>query len=130
MARDIYFKDVKFSDYSLWHRALPQKLGLIDMDGVGICLKCKEPLYLKETAFDVGQPWKATTTTAKLARMCGLPSFLVFYKVKGNEVIGFRVQQLTPEKGSEVNLTPEAWVQAMELLQDRHNMVCTKKDQA
>ena len=130
MARDIYFKDVKFSDYSLWHRALPQKLGLIDMDGVGICLKCKEPLYLKETAFDVGQPWKAKTTTAKLARMCGLPSFLVFYKVKGNKVIGFRVQQLTPEKGSEVNLTPEAWVQAMELLQDRHNMVCTKKDQA
>ena len=130
MARDIYFKDVKFSDYSLWHRALPQKLGLIDMDGVGICLKCKEPLYLKETAFDVGQTWKATTTTAKLARMCGLPSFLVFYKVKGNKVIGFRVQQLTPEKGSEVNLTPEAWVQAMELLQDRHNMVCTKKDQA
>ena len=33
-----------------------KKLGLIDMDGVGICLKCKEPLYLKETAFDVGQP--------------------------------------------------------------------------
>ena len=130
MARDIYFKDVKFSDYSLWHRALPQKLGLIDMDGVGICLKCKEPLYLKETAFDVGQAWKATTTTAKLARMCGLPSFLVFYKVKGKQVKGFRVQQLTPEKGLEVNLTPEAWVQAMELLQDRHNMVCTKKDQA
>jgi len=130
MARDIYFKDVKFSDYSLWHRALPQKLGLIDMDGVGICLKCKEPLYLKETAFYVGQAWKATTTTAKLARMCGLPSFLVFYKVKGKQVIGFRVQQLTPEKGSEVNLTPEAWVQAMELLQDRHNMVCTNKDQA
>ena len=64
MARDIYFKDVKFSAYSLWHRALPQKLGMIDIDGCGTCLKCKAPLYLAETAFDVGQKFKTTTTTA------------------------------------------------------------------
>ena len=31
MARDIYYKDVKFSAYSLWHRALPEKLGFIDI---------------------------------------------------------------------------------------------------
>lgn len=127
MARDIYFKDVKFSDYSLWHRALPQKLGLIDMDGVGICLKCKEPLYLKETAFDVGQPWKATAITEKLAKMCGLPSFLVFYKVENKEIKRFRVQQLTPEKGPEYNINPKTWVEAMQLIQDRHDMVCTRR---
>ena len=77
MAREIYYKDVKFSAYALWHRSLPEKLGMIDCDAVGTCLKCKSPLYLAETAFDVGQKFKTTTTTAALAKMAGLPSFLV-----------------------------------------------------
>ena len=116
MARDIYYKDVKFSAYSLWHRALPEKLGFIDIDSCGICLKCKTPLYLAETAFDVGQPWKATTTTEALARLAGLPSFLVFYKVEGSSVTSFRIKQLTPWKSEEMNMLPGGWTQVMQLL--------------
>ena len=112
MARNNYFN--KGDPYSEWHRSLDNKLGYIDIDSVGICLKCKAPLYLAETTFDVNQTWKATTTTEALARLAGLPSFLIFYKVDKKEVM----------------LTPEAWVQAMELLQDRHNLVCRRKDVA
>ena len=89
------------------------------------------PLYLAETTFDVGQSWKATTTTEWLARMANLPSFLIFYKVEDKQVVSFRVKQLTPIKDKkEVLLEPQAWVQAMELLQDQHNLVCKKKDVA
>ena len=130
MARNNYFD--KGDPYSEWHRNLDNKLGYIDIDSVGICLKCKAPLYLAETTFDVNQKWKATTTTEKLARLAGLPSFLIFYKVNENrEVISLRIKQLTPIKDrKEIILKPEAWVQAMELLQDRHNLVCKKRDVA
>ena len=130
MARGNYFD--KGDPYSEWHRALKNDLRYVDIDSCGICNKCKQPLYLAETTFDVGQSWKATTATEWLARAANLPSFLIFYKVNENrEVISFRVKQLTPEKDrKEVLLEPEAWVQAMELLQDRHNLICKKKDAA
>ena len=130
MARNNYFN--KGDPYSEWHRSLNNKLGYIDIDQVQICLKCKLPLFLAETTFDVGQPWKATTTTEALARLAGLPSFLIFYKVNDKrEVIAFRIKQLTPTKDQKtVILTPDAWVQAMELIQDRHNIICTKRDAA
>ena len=125
MARNNYYN--RGDHYSEWHRSLKNDLGYIDIDSVGICLKCKHPLYLAETTFDVGQAWKATTTTEALARMANLPSFLIFYKVEDNAVVSFRVKQLTPEKDKkEVLIEPRAWVQAMELLQDRHNLVCKK----
>ncbi len=128
MARNNYYNKGDF--YSEWHRALKNDLGYIDIDSVGICLKCKAPLYLAETTFDVGQAWKATTTTEKLARLANLPSFLIFYKVENDKVIKFRIKQLTPEKyKKDVELDPAAWVQAMELLQDRHNLICEKRDQ-
>ena len=130
MARNNYFN--KGDPYSEWHRSLNNKLGYIDIDQVQICLKCKLPLFLAETTFDVGQPWKVTTTTEALARLAGLPSFLIFYKVNDKrEVIAFRIKQLTPTKDQKtVILTPDAWVQAMELIQDRHNIICTKRDAA
>jgi len=130
MARNNYFN--KGDPYSEWHRSLNNKLGYIDIDQVQICLKCKLPLFLAETTFDVGQTFKATTTTEALARLAGLPSFLIFYKVNDKrEVIAFRIKQLTPTKDQKtVILTPDAWVQAMELLQDRHNIICTKREVA
>jgi len=130
MARNNYYN--KGDAYSEWHRGLKNDLRYVDIDSCGICNKCKQPLYLAETTFDVGQSWKATTATEWLARAANLPSFLIFYKVNENrEVVSFRVKQLTPEKDrKEVLLEPQAWVQVMELLQERHNLVCKKKDVA
>ena len=130
MARNNYFD--KGDPYSEWHRSLKNDLRYVDIDSCGICNKCKQPIYLAETTFDVGQSWKATTATEWLAQAANIPSFLIFYKVNENrEVISLRVKQLTPIKDrKEVLLKPEAWVQAMELLQDRHNLFCKKRDVA
>ena len=130
MARNNYFD--KGDPYSEWHRSLKNDLRYVDIDSCGICNKCKQPIYLAETTFDVGQSWKATTATEWLAQAANIPSFLIFYKVNENrEVISLRVKQLTPIKDrKEIILKPEAWVQAMELLQDRHNLVCKKRDVA
>ena len=100
---------------------------MIDIDGCGTCLKCKTPLYLAETAFDVGQPWKATQTTQKLAELAGLPSFLVFYKVDGSSITSFRIKQLTPYKSDEMLMMPDGWLQVMQLLQERHDLICEGK---
>ena len=130
MARNNYFD--KGDPYSEWHRSLKNDLRYVDIDSCGICNKCKQPIYLAETTFDVGQSWKATTATEWLAQAANIPSFLIFYKVNENrEVISLRIKQLTPIKDrKEFLLKPEAWVQAMELLQDRHNLVCKKRDVA
>ena len=113
--------------YSEWCRE--KNVYMIDMDAVGICKKCKVPLYLAETCFDRGQTWKATATTEALANLSGLPSFLVFYKVnKKREVESLRITQLTPTKGKETLLLPENWYQVLELLQERHDLFCNKKE--
>ena len=102
---------------------------MIDVDACGICKNCKDPLYLAETCFDRGQTWKATTTTEALANLAGLPSFLVFYQANENrKVVSLRVTQLTPTKGKETLMLPEGWFQVLELLQEQHNIICSKKD--
>jgi hypothetical protein len=113
--------------YSEWCRE--NQVYLIDIDACGICKNCKDPLYLAETCFDRGQTWKATTTTEALANLAGLPSFLVFYQANENrKVVSLRVTQLTPTKGKETLMLPEGWFQVLELLQEQHNIICSKKD--
>ena len=113
--------------YSEWCRE--NQVYMIDLDAVGICKRCKHPLYLAETCFDRGQTWKATATTEALANLAGLPSFLVFYEANENrKVISLRVTQLTPERGKESFMLPEGWFQVLELLQEQHNPDCVKKE--
>tara|TARA_E500000305_G_scaffold91543_1_gene79323 strand:+ start:55 stop:450 length:396 start_codon:yes stop_codon:yes gene_type:complete len=113
--------------YSEWCRE--NQVYMIDMDAVGICKRCKHPLYLAETCFDRGQTWKATTTTEALANLAGLPSFLVFYEAnEARKVISLRVTQLTPTRGKETLMLPDGWFQVLELLQEQHNPHCVKKE--
>lgn len=113
--------------YSEWCR--DNKVYQIDLDAVGICKVCKFPLYLAETCFDRGQSFKATTTTEALARLSGLPSFLVFYSANQNrKVESLRVTQLTPKRGKETLMLPDGWFQVLELLQEQHNPHCVKKE--
>ena len=113
--------------YSEWCRK--NQVYMIDLDALGICKKCKHPLYLAETCFDLGQTFKATTTTEALARLSRLPSFLVFYKVDKNRIVeSLRVTQLTPERGQETLMLPDGWFQVLELLQEQHNPDCLKRD--
>jgi hypothetical protein len=128
VARRNYYNEGDW--YSEWHRAIEKKIAYIDIDSVGICWRCKMPIYLAETSFDKGQTWKATTTTEALANMAGLPSFLVFYKVVHRKVESFRIRQLTPEKGNERFITPDSWVEILQALQRKHDPDCIKKDAA
>ena len=112
--------------YSEWCRE--NNVYMIDVDACGICKNCKDPLYLAETCFDRGQTWKATKTTEALARLAGLPSFLVFYKVDKDRIVeSLRVTQLTPTRSQETLVLPEGWFQILEFLQDQHNIICSKK---
>tara|TARA_R110001592_G_scaffold245816_4_gene507359 strand:+ start:86 stop:475 length:390 start_codon:yes stop_codon:yes gene_type:complete len=127
VAREIYFKDAKFSDYSLWHRGLNSKIAKIDIDSCGICVNCWEPLYLAETVFDIGQTYKTTHTTERLALRSDLPSFLIFYKVVNQEVVKFRIKRLTPAKSHDFyELDPKEWEHILIAMQKEHNQICTK----
>lgn len=84
--------------FSRWHRKLPNRCTAIDLDFMEYCDKCKMPLALIELAQDVGQKNKPTTILKQLARVSGVPAFLIFYKIEEeNEEIGdCRVQQIWP----------------------------------
>ena len=125
MARQNYYNDGDW--YSEFHRAVEKKLAYIDIDSVGSCHRCWDPLYLAETVFDKGQSYKTTTTTERLAKLAGLPSFLVFYKVNDRKIVSFRIRQLTPEKGEEKLMLPTGWIQVMQLIQERHDLICKKR---
>ena len=123
MARYNYFG---FGDhFSEFHRKHDGISG-IDLDFVETCPRCKEPLAFFETAFDKGQTFKATTTTEWIARKCGKPSFLVFYKPgeKMDEIEVFRVQILTPEKSEQYFMRPEEFINMLRGLQDKHKQFC------
>ncbi len=123
MARYNYFG---FGDhFSEFHRKHDGISG-IDLDFVETCPRCKEPLAFFETAFDKGQTFKATTTTEWIARKCGKPSFLVFYKPgeKMDEIEVFRVQILTPERSEQYFMRPEEFINMLRGLQDKHKQFC------
>lgn len=123
MARYNYFG---FGDhFSEFHRKHDGISG-IDLDFVETCPRCKEPLAFFETAFDKGQTFKATTTTEWIARKCGKPSFLVFYKPgeKMDEIEVFRVQILTPERSEQYFMRPQEFINMLRGLQDKHKQFC------
>jgi hypothetical protein len=123
LARYNYFG---FGDhFSEFHRKHDGISG-IDLDFVETCPRCKEPLAFFETAFDKGQTFKATTTTEWIARKCGKPSFLVFYKPgeKMDEIEVFRVQILTPEKSEQYFMRPEEFINMLRGLQSKHKQFC------
>ena len=52
MVKKVYFKGVKFSGYSNWHRQQHNCLGFSDIDQVSTCNACSKPLFLAETVFN------------------------------------------------------------------------------
>jgi hypothetical protein len=112
--------------FSGWHRyQLHENLDYIDLDCIEYCHRCMEPLILIEMAKDIGQLNKATTVTRKLAKMCGLPAYLVFYtgnekKMREARVSGLRVRKIYPTRSEEVKLTPKQYELFLVLLRDRH----------
>lgn len=127
--------------YSAWHRRLStgrfvglenaQLLAMIDIDAVPwleIDDKTKEPLALFETARDVGQAWKASTATARLADKAQIPCYVVLYTPSEDpnpadkqwpDIRSFRVRRILPRPETEwITYTPREWAQNLLRLRD------------
>ena len=65
----------------LWHRrALPRDCWAIDLDLVGACKVCRQPLYLIEATRN---PDKATSVLERFATMCDVPALIVWHDDNG-----------------------------------------------
>lgn len=116
--------------FSRWHRAIPRDdFTWIDIDHCAYCDECKDPIYLVELAQDVGQGWKATTVTRRLALKLDIPALLVLYTADDSEQITrFRVKRIAPEFGSFVVVEPQELVDWITKVRDQH--VCPAEREA
>ena len=121
MARWTYYKSN--SDYNEWHRQFEGLAG-IDVDFIECCPKCYEPLAIKETAYDKGQEYKATTFVNMLGNRLQIPVFLVFYRLDDLGVMNLRVQRVRPFKSQIQVMSVEKWTSILYDLQSKHKEVC------
>lgn len=84
--------------FSRWHRSfMPDNHAIIDNDWTGFCPDCHQPIYLLELALDSGQSHKTATVTKNLAKLAGLPAYVVLYRNNSEGVAEhFRYQELYP----------------------------------
>ena len=95
----------------------------IDIDQVEICKKCKSPLAVVETAYDVGQNFKSFIVTQLIAERLKVPGLVTLYQVdkKSNEIINFRVKKIYPtESDGFYNVPPYLYVKWLKRLHEKH----------
>tara|TARA_R100000781_G_C4068902_1_gene123782 strand:- start:704 stop:1084 length:381 start_codon:yes stop_codon:yes gene_type:complete len=120
MARWTYaFSNGSYND---WHRQFEGIAG-IDIDFIEVCPNCYEPLAIKETCFDKGQSFKATTLTKIVSERLRVPGFLIFYTPieKGMK---FRIKRITEPYSEIYNVTQEEWLMYLRELQKDHKNYC------
>ena len=134
MVKQVYFKGVKFSGYSNWHRQQHNSLHFSDIDQVSCCNACLTPLFLVETVFNNGQGFnKPHKVTKKLAEMAGIPAFVLWYKLVGDMMINFHVKKIAPDypggySSEPKMLDPDQWLEYLEFKQVEHYPNCSRKD--
>lgn len=109
---------------SRWHRQFlrhyaptrieAEECGMIDVDWLEFCARCKTNLFLVEACQDVKQINKCADQTAQLARQANIPAFLVLYEPTSEpcsynrrcRIVGcqhgisrFRIKQIAPLEG-------------------------------
>ena len=125
--------------YSRWHRIdsiqryITHKeawhLGMIDIDDCEYCRHCYEPLALIELAQDVGQEYKPSMVTAKLAERANVPAFQVFYsKTKAGDISEFRLTSLSNTDYADAVLGPCEFAQFLVSFHEKHS--CPKRSTA
>jgi len=113
--------------YSGWHRTLPARCSMMDLDGLEFCAKCKAPLALIETAYNIGQ-FKPTTVTAKLAELAGLPAYLIMYTTDNEQLGMCKVYRVKPgSRTAAWNATPKMLGEWITGIHDNHS--CTNNGQ-
>ena len=120
MARWTYaFSNGSYND---WHRQFEGLAG-IDIDFIEVCPHCYEPLAVKETCFDKGLKWKATTLTKRVAEALGVPGFLVFYTPQGDDM-KFRIKRITEPVSAIYHMSQDQWLAYLYSLHDEHRKCC------
>ena len=134
MVKPVYFKNVKFSGYSSWHRQQHNCLGFSDIDQVSTCNACLEPLFLAETVFNNGQDFKKPhKITKRLAQMAGIPAFIVWYKLVGEMMMFVHIKKIAPNyqggySSEPIRLNPDQWLEYLEFKQVQHFPNCKNKE--
>ena len=135
MVKKVYFKGVKFSGYSSWHRNNTHNcLGFSDIDQVSTCNACLKPLFLAECVFNNGQGWnKPHKVTKQLAEMAGIPAFIVWYKLIEDQMAYVHIKKIAPDykngySSEPIKLLPDHWLQFLELKQAEHYPDCKKQE--
>jgi hypothetical protein len=116
--------------FSRWHRSLEGDLDWIDLDYVGYCHTCREPLFVMELARYVGQTHKATTVTRKIADRLDVPALLVFYEKEGDAIVRFRVQRVAPRWSDTYTVEPRGLEEWIRRQHDQHICACLFEEQA
>ena len=134
MVKQVYFKGVKFSGYSSWHRKNHGSIAMADIDKISVCNACLEPLFIAETVFNNGQGWnKPHKITKRLAEKASIPAFIIWYKLVGEMLIFLHVKKIAPDYPGGYNsepkrLTPDQWLQYLEFKQVQHYPNCKNKE--
>ena len=129
--------------YSNWHRQYcPERVSMIDVDGLEYCRRCRMPLALIETALDFGQAVKPTTALEQLSLAANVPAYCVLYTKSGEEcdfdrrrrcrrigcshgISSFRVRRIRPNPTGFRLWTPEEFANHLIQLHDMHeSIVC------
>lgn len=123
-------------DYSAWHRRnstkrfvgidCAQTLAMIDLDAslyVEYDDGRKVPLALIETAEDVGQKWKPSTVTERLAQLANLPCYVLLYQLANEpnpadpewlDIVAFRAMRRWPKpEWTWTTYTPQQWAECL-----------------
>ena len=130
MTRQIYCKDVKFSAYSLTHRASHDGIAMMDVDKIACCIACNEPLFIGETARHKGSRedyFKGHRMIKRLAEMSGLKAYIIWYHEKDEKVYKVTVQKVSPSYSKKQTCDWKQWVSFLASFQVKHFKDCSRK---
>lgn len=123
--------------YSQWHRKLPFRVTMIDVDGLEYCQRCRKPLAVIETARDVGQTVKPATVLAALAASAGISAYVLLYTVDEEAernsqwdrcITQFRMKRAYPNPTEYYIRTPQQVAEFLTGIHDAHS--CRPQQQA
>lgn len=148
-------EDLSYSQWH--RHALPELYGrrghrfdVVDRDWSEFCHFCREPLALVETLRDIGQDIadKNVRQTVRWAELAGKEAYVAAFRVErpaeiqaridqlerevrrleaSYPIVGFRVQQLWPQRSTVIDLAPEEWAKVIRDIHLRHQVVaCTQ----
>lgn len=138
---------------SRWHRQFlrhhaksrveAEECGMIDIDWLEFCARCKTNLFLVEASQDIEQVAKCARQTAQLATQANIPAFLVLYDPTGEDcpydrlcrdpvcshgVAKFRVRQIAPLEGEWRSESPDDFAEfVLDYHRAHRDFVCNSR---